>query len=55
LGLGYRQLSMNASSLLRVKQSILGMNNKANNRWVKSLLDIGDPVEVYITIQQRFS
>ncbi|HEA26400.1 MAG TPA: phosphoenolpyruvate--protein phosphotransferase [Ectothiorhodospiraceae bacterium] len=55
LGLGYRQLSMNASSLLRVKQSILELNAKSNRRWVDSLLKIGDPVEIYIAIQKRFS
>lgn len=55
LGLGYRQLSMNASSLLRVKQSILEVNNKKNRRWVESLLNIGDPVEIYMEIQKRFS
>ena len=55
LGLGYRQLSMNASSLLRVKQSILELNEKKNRRWVESLLKIGDPVEIYIAIQKRFS
>jgi len=55
LGLGYRQLSMNASSLLRVKQSILELNEKSNRRWVDSLLKIGDPVEIYVAIQKRFS
>ncbi|NOR52448.1 MAG: phosphoenolpyruvate--protein phosphotransferase, partial [Gammaproteobacteria bacterium] len=55
VGLGYRQLSMNASSLLRVKQSILEINNKSNRRWVESLLKIGDPVDIYSAIQRRFS
>jgi len=55
LGLGYRQLSMNASSLLRVKQSILEINDKRNRRWTESLLKIGDPVEIYVAIQKRFS
>ncbi len=55
LGLGYRQLSMNASSLLRVKQSILEVNNRKNRRWVESLLDIGDPVRIYRAIEKRFS
>jgi len=55
LGLGYRQLSMNASSLLKVKQLILEVNSKENRRWVNSLLNIGDPVEIYVTIQKRFS
>jgi phosphotransferase system enzyme I (PtsP) len=55
LGLGYRQLSMNSTSLLRVKQYILEVNSKENRRWVDSLLEIGDPVEIYIAIQQHFS